>query len=302
MPCYFPNIAYQSKWLKSNGRHMISFNAADDFSFEQIRLPCKNCSGCRLDKARVWATRCVMESTLWQRNCFITLTYNNKWLPSDWSLQRDEFPLFMKRFRKKFGSGVRYYHCGEYGDKFGRPHYHAILFNFDFEDKKFHKMSGDHPLYVSNELSKLWKFGFSSVGSMTFDSACYVARYCMKKINGKLSFDHYLSHVDLDTGEFVLREREYSTMSRRPGIAKGWYDKYKSDVYSKDFLMFNDKKIRPPSYFDRLFEHEYPDDFLILKQKRKENVYKHESLDRLKVIAEVKRLNDEFFKERDSDL
>lgn len=302
MTCFSPKIAYRSK-ERYAGKYIICFNAAQDFDFDQIRLPCKNCRGCRLEHSRQWAMRCVFEASLYSNNCFITLTLNNDNLPDDWSLNKKIFQKFMKRLRKKFGPKIRYYHCGEYGDEFGRPHYHACLFNHDFSDRRFFKMSrSGFPLYRSEDLESLWKFGHSTVADMSFESAAYVARYCMKKINGPSSFEHYVNYVDLSTGEYVLRQREYSTMSRRPGIANAWYEANKSDVYPKDSVSLRGKVFRPPAYFDRLFEHEYPDDYELLKKKRSINVYKQETLARLKVIEEVKRLNDLHFRGRDRDL
>ena len=43
----------------------------------------------------------------------------------------------MKRLRKKYGSKIRFFQCGEYGELYGRPHYHACLLNFDFPDKEY---------------------------------------------------------------------------------------------------------------------------------------------------------------------
>ena len=64
----------------------------------------------------------------------------------------------MKRLRKKKGANqnqpIRYYQCGEYGDKFGRPHYHAILFNTNFRDREI--IQGQKGLTQSETLSKLW--------------------------------------------------------------------------------------------------------------------------------------------------
>ena len=102
--------------------------------------------------------------------------------------------------------------CGEYGENFGRPHFHAIIFGYDFPDKKYHTNSGDYKLYRSTELENLWtdpegqklpptisikdpkgldspqnpqSYGFSSIGECNFDTSAYVARYLMKKVGGE---------------------------------------------------------------------------------------------------------------------
>ena len=167
---------------------------------------------------------------MYDENCFITLTYDDDNLHSGGSLVKADFQKFMKRLRKKFGSGVRYYHCGEYGEKNGRPHHHACLFNFRFPDCEPLDIAGRSsdlpPLYVSRSLLELWPFGLHTIGVVTFDSAAYVARYVMKKITGDKAASHYNGRLP-----------EYTTMSRRPGIGRAWYDKFKSDCYPSDELV-----------------------------------------------------------------
>lgn len=207
-----------------------------------VEIPCGQCIGCRLERSRQWAIRCVHEASLYDDNCFLTLTYDDEHLPSDNSLNLKHFQDFLKRLRKRFGSGIRYFHCGEYGDLNNRPHYHAIIFNFDFADKVIFKDSGEYKVYVSDSLSKLWPYGYSTIGDVTFESAAYVARYCLKKVTGKDAAEHYDG-----------RKPEYTTMSRRPGIGRLWYDRFKDDVYPSDFVVMRGKKMRPPKFYDGIF-------------------------------------------------
>ena len=131
------------------------------------------------------------EASLHASNVFITLTYSDEFLPADKSLDYSHFQLFMKRLRKHFGVGIRFYMAGEYGSALGRPHFHAILFNFDFPDKVFHASRGKHRVFRSASLEMLWPFGFSEIGSVTFQSAAYISRYIMKKVTGHVADDHY---------------------------------------------------------------------------------------------------------------
>ena len=191
-------------------------------------------------------------------NCFITLTFDDENLynrKEPWNLDITEFQKFMKRLRKHFAPRkIRFYHCGEYGELHGRPHYHAILFGHDFADKELHTVHNGNRLYISKTLQKLWPFGFSSIGDMTFESAAYVARYCMKKVTGDAAEDHY-AVIDPDTGEYLGQKKpEYASMSRRPGIGSEWFKKYKGDCYPKDFVTMNGKKVRPPKFYDRMLE------------------------------------------------
>lgn len=200
----------------------------------------------------------------------MTLTFAPEHLPDDWSLDVRHFQLFMKRLRKEFGSGIRFYHCGEYGEKYGRPHYHAILFGLDFPDRRLHeKTPQGHNLYTSRILDRLWPYGHALIGDVTFQSAAYVARYIFKKINGDLAEEHYTFTVPT-TGEIVRRKPEYTTMSRRPGIAHEWFKKFKSDVFPRDEVIIRGKKFRPPRYYDRQYELTDPEDFEMLKLKRLE--------------------------------
>ena len=180
----------------------------------------------------------------------------------------------MKRLRKKFNrpkdDNIRFYHCGEYGEQLGRPHYHAIMFNLDFPDRRLHQETNGQQLFTSKILSELWPYGFCLIGDVTFQSAAYVARYIMKKINGELADDHYF---DSSTG--VYKKPEYTTMSRRPGIGKRWLDLYQDDVYPGDFVVINNKKMRPPKYYDRQFEQLEPENYEIIKNTRVLNSKKH---------------------------
>lgn len=229
----------------------IQFSPRGDVVSE-LQLPCGQCIGCRLERSRQWAIRCVHEASLHDRSCFVTLTYDDAHLPSDCGLRLRDFQLFMKRLRKKFGP-CRFFHCGEYGDVNFRPHYHAILFGVDFNDKIQIKGSGDFGLYFSQCLADLWGHGLCSVGPVSFESAAYVARYSLKKISGPGADEHY-TRIDTETGEIVRVASEYVTMSRRPGIAADWFRKYSSDVYPSDEVISRGRSMRPPRFYDKLLE------------------------------------------------
>jgi hypothetical protein len=208
---------------------------------EFISLPCGQCIGCRLERSRDWAVRCVHESKLWKENCFITLTYNNENLPAHSSLVRQDLTKFFKRLRKRYNHQIRYFACGEYGDKLHRPHYHAILFNHDFQDK-FLFQNGKFPLYISPALNEIWPFGHSVVAGFSFESAAYTARYCVKKITGKDAREHYGDRLP-----------EFSAMSRRPGIGHDFFYKYYDDIVNYDTVVTRNGVIcRPPRYYDKL--------------------------------------------------
>ncbi len=180
--------------------------------------------------------------------------------------------LFLKRLRKKYKNAIRYFQCGEYGEKNLRPHYHIILFGHDFEDKKFWQLSNGVPLYRSKALEGLWTLGFSTVGDVTYESAAYVARYITKKITGDLAEKHYES-INKETGLVSQLKPECVTMSRRPGIGREFYNKNKNDIYSVDAVIFKrgNKIIKAvsPRYYDNIYDKENPEDFKKIKAKRK---------------------------------
>lgn len=246
MPCYHPLTAYKS--------------AAGDVIFAErgdvvatLLLPCGQCVGCRLERSRQWALRILHETKCHDANCFLTLTFDDEHCPANRSLDYDVFQRFMKRLRKEFsGKRVRFYMCGEYGEDFDRPHFHACVFGVDFDDKVLIRgRRGDKDaLYRSARLERLWPFGFSSIGAVSFESAAYVARYCMKKVNGDLAESHY-SMVDLETGEVFQRTPEFAHMSLKPGIGALWLERFRSDVFPRDYVVARGHKSKPPKYYDR---------------------------------------------------
>lgn len=302
MPCFHPLTGWRSRQVNPSGKRSLVFVRENGYVDLPVVIPCSQCIGCRLERSRQWAVRCVHEASLYEQNCFITLTYDNEHLPPNGTLVLEDFQKFMKRLRKRFGSGIRFFHCGEYGEKFSRPHYHACIFNFDFPDKELWSVRDGVPLYISEALSDLWSdcdpvnprpLGFSTIGSVTFESAAYVARYITKKVIGDLASSHY-EVVDSVSGEVIgSRKPEYTTMSRRPGIGGSWFDRFSSDVYPGDFVVLEDRKFRPPKYYDRRFELDDPDGFrkVVLDRKRTSlSRADDNSVDRLAVREELQFL------------
>lgn len=209
--------------------------------------------------------RIMHEASCHAANCFITLTYKD--LTSDSLVYRD-FQLFMKRLRKHFtGMTVRFYMCGEYGDENRRPHFHACLFGVDFLDKVVYKSKdGKGYLYTSPTLEKLWPQGFSTIGTLDFESAAYVARYVMKKVNGQAAFHHY-NVIDYQTGEILKSiAPEFTHMSlggrdAKGGIGKAWLQKWYSDVYPHGYVVSRGKEARTPRYYDKYFKKIAPLDY-----------------------------------------
>jgi hypothetical protein len=293
--CYHPMTMYRSIHVNERtGKRPLVFNRKYGFEDMPVTVPCGKCIGCRLEYSRQWAIRAYHESMMWQDNCFITLTFNDEELykrERPWSLDLKEMQKFIKRLRKKKGRGVRIMYCGEYGEKHGRPHYHACLFNCDFNDKKLWTVRDGYRLYTSETLNKLWTFGFSTIGSMTWETAAYTARYITKKITGDKAESHY-EYFDQQTGEIYQRKPEFMNSSRDPAIGIGWLEKYKESVYPHDYVVINGKKVKPPKAYDVAAFGRMLDkvEQITVKAGRRKKVKRHEkdnTKDRLVVKEEV---------------
>lgn len=288
MTCYSPLTA----WRSSSGK--IVFSEPKDAT-EKLSLPCGQCVGCRLARSRDWAIRCVHEAQMHKQNSFITLTYNDEHLPKDGSLSVRHVQLFMKRLRKSLRVGrvgripVRFFQCGEYGEQTGRPHYHMCLFGYDFPDKKLWKVRENIRLYTSEKLNEIWGMGYCVIGDVTFESAAYVARYIMKKVTGDAASDYY-TRVNPDTGEWWNIKPEFITMSRRPGIGYNWLYNYFDDLFPKDEVIHNGRKLTPPRYYTNFLKVVNPPLFDQIKFERFQNAIlslDDNTPDRLKVRQSV---------------
>lgn len=217
-------------------------------------------------------------------NCFVTLTYMDEQLPKDGGLCKTHLQKFFDRLRKRKGS-FRYYACGEYGDNTSRAHYHACLFGIDFDDKLHFRRIGEHNLYISQELNDIWGHGNTSIGSLTFETAAYTARYVMKKTLGKGSQRY--CNMDHETGELLPLEQPFSVMSLKPAIGLRWLQKYHGDIYNadKDFVILKNKKMPAPKYYDKIYDTIDSDRLESLKSKRQLNAT---SLDNAQLRARAK--------------
>jgi len=164
---------------------------------EKLRVRCSHCINCKIHRAQEWCLRLEMESKYWQDCCFVTLTYNDENLPRhiidghlfytdeeikehpelsyiyEPTLHDKHLTLFFKRLRKQLESKIRYYAVGEYGTRFGRPHYHMIIFG----------LSGT----VANAqlIAKCWNYGFVDVRHFFKETCSYIAGYVQKKLYGR---------------------------------------------------------------------------------------------------------------------
>lgn len=268
MPCYHPYTAFKLE----DGSIVFKDTGAGT----PTSMPCGNCMGCRLERARQWAVRVMHEAKTTPggpANCeFITLTYSDENYANP-SLDYRDFQLFMKRLRKELKKPVRFFMCGEYGDLTRRKHFHAIIFGHRFADrKKWRKTSSGEYTYRSAQLEKLWPLGNSETGSVTYQSAQYISSYITKKITGDLAEQHYL-FTHPSTGEIFRLTPEFCHMSLKPGIGYEWFKRYGQRVKNFDTVIVNGHEVKPPRYYDKLRRREDKLDIAEAKAQRELKSY-----------------------------
>lgn len=268
MSCYHPYKLFDVGDRTPDGK--IKYFMAP-FYFDEIRKKngvftreykvarCGKCIGCRLDKAKEWSVRCVLESKYHEYNYFITLTYEDN---NEASLIKKDLQDFLKRIRKRIY--CRYFGCGEYGEQSMRRHFHLLLFCDDpIEDLKYWYNRNGKPTYKSDWLTERWSHGLVDITTFSYKTAGYVARYCCKKMN---TDNRLFEGLDL--------EAPYIVMSRRPGIGAQFFKDHK-EIYECDELFISNEdtviKTKPPFYFDKLLEKIDPDLLTQVKEARELN-------------------------------
>lgn len=286
MPCYTPMKGY----LDSDG--VVKIGDSEESS--TLLLPCGKCIGCRNDMTKDWAVRAYHESQLHDYSSVLTLTFDEDHLNR--SLDKQDAVKFIKRLRiylsrsehlrenypHFYKKKISYLYCGEYGSKFNRPHYHIIIFGFDFPDKVYLKdsESGDE-IYISKILSELWPFGYATIGKMSMASAMYCASYVTKYVSNAEKESIY---TDVNTGEY--RQPEFGHASRcgdtgykKPsgdpilgGLGLKWLIKYHDDILTHNCVIIANQKYRIPRYYLKKMEELFPSKYEKLKILREESL------------------------------
>lgn len=195
---------------------------------QHYTVPCGRCISCRINKTNEWATR-IMHEVAGKNAVFVTLTYDDEHLPENGTLVKKDLQDFMKRFRRNLDVKVRYFASGEYGDRFGRPHYHIIIIGVDTS--------------VENIIKKSWNKGFIQVGNVTFSSARYCAKYTVKRLTGERENDYKIKKII----------SEFSLMSRMPGIGYDTASRNHSVYFLNGYCVIAGKKFPIPRYYKNKF-------------------------------------------------
>lgn len=286
------------------------------------KIPCGKCIGCRLAYSREWANRIMLEMKKYDGDVcwFITLTYDDEHIPHKTmqnqitsemkqtsTLVKADVQNFMKRLREKYErvyqhKGIRFFLAGEYGETTERPHYHACIFNLPIMDelKLVKKNELGQPIWTSEEIEKIWGKGFIAIAKLCWETAAYTARYIMKKQKGPDASDYYQQKGQLP---------EFTLMSRKPGIAQDYYLQNMDKIYKNDEIALKNgektQKIKPPKYYDKLYDIDHHDEMKIIKLRRKkiqESAEKNKDAKSTMTRAQRRSIEEETNKKRNAKL
>lgn len=296
-PRFYRRIRYDAIIMNyADYKYLVNVHKLHEDFF--VTIPCGQCIDCRLEKSRQWAIRCMQEAQYYKDNYFFTLTYSPEALPvADFTdtftgdifsmptLVKNDMQKFNKDLRRFYDyhygfDGIRFFGSGEYSPVKQRPHYHYLFFNLPIYDLKYYGLSkSGQPLWFSPTMDKIWNKGLVFIGKVSYESCAYTAKYCLKKVTGKKKAqrDEVLKRLTDESGqilsEFASKVDEFTLMSRKPGIGRQFYDDNKMKIYKNDEMFIAQDgmalKVRPVSYYDRLFDQDEPELFEEIKQRRK---------------------------------
>ena len=193
-----------------------------------IIVPCGQCSECRKMRANMWAIRMMHEIKYHANNIFVTLTYNDESMADGAQLVQKDLTDYIKRVRKAIEPRkIKYYACGEYGEKYGRPHYHLIFFGLGFADEEV--------------VRSKWRYGFVKVGTVTEQSCRYVAKYINKAALGNNK------KIMLAAGKVP----QFNLMSK--GLGERWLIDNANDVAHRGIVR-QGKSIGMPRYYKKVLK------------------------------------------------
>jgi len=190
-----------------------------------MNVPCGRCAACKVAHSREWAVRLLHQLDEYGgKGLFVTLTYSEENKPINGSLDKDALTKFFKRLRKNLNrkEELKYFACGEYGEKNDRPHYHAIILNIGIDDIEIVKKS--------------WKLGLVHAGTVTVQSCKYVGNYIQKKQSLK-----YLS-----MGLYPPFQRQSL------GIGKQFAIRNSEQIYDNLGITVNGKNVGIPRYYKKI--------------------------------------------------
>ena len=239
--------------------HPVTLARKDCYGHPQgvLEVPCGKCAVCCKERSKAWALRLMMEKLYWNDAIYITLTYEDEYLPlvkptltSDghltlpYSLCKRDLQLFFKRLRKAISPlKIKYYAVGEYGGQTFRPHYHAIVFGLSYSFEPV--------------IAEAWKQGFVKVEEVNIRTCNYVAGYVQKKLYGNYGKDVYGN-----------REFPFSLMSK--GLGKKYVIDHCDEMLCDGFIRFDGITLSIPRYYWKMMDKEGLVDYWDIKSRKNE--------------------------------
>lgn len=306
------STSFKIQSAKKLEEYFLSYSAFRDYFDKHMDyqyIKCRKCEECKMEYARDWSIRCSHEYQMTGSGAFITLTIDdtkvhlfneeknmkhyckrcvngNRFIkyPINYTLCRGLIQDELKRMRdnlyKKYNISIRYFGCGEYGIENQRPHYHLLIFGYDFPDRYQLEVSKKGvPIYFSEELQSYWKYGIAKLQEINHRACMYTAKYCMKK----LKFSDDISEMETYFGrepEFLIMSRGNCNAKRCPyideiimnckglnslknldnpyckdckfkrgGIGFDWFSHYYEDVLKIGYITLDGIKYPIPKYY-----------------------------------------------------
>lgn len=206
-----------------------------------VFVQCGKCMTCLKNKRDDWSIRLREELTVSESASFVTLTYDDLYLPYNLGFDKPAVQKFIKRLRKYSLKPIKYFLVSEYGTKSMRPHYHLLLFNYV------------STVELDRALQKEWKFGLIHTGTVTSKSINYCCKYL---INSTL--------VD------SCKEKPFLMASK--GLGKSYLEKKQlvkfHHTHKADYYPDSDLKLRLPRYYREKLFSKYERDLLNRKRQR----------------------------------
>lgn len=317
---------FQIKSLKQLQTYFKSYSAFRNYfdtNMDYQYLKCRKCDECKMEYARDWSVRCANELEMRGKASFITLTIDdtkvkefmnpvslkkyckrcvngNRYIryPINYTLCKhmlmDELKRMRDKLYKRYGIKIRYFGCGEYGssENTERPHYHILIFGYDFPDRHFIEMSKKGiPIYFSEELQEFWKYGLAKVQEVNHRACMYTAKYCLKKMKftDDLVADEYYHGRE---PEFLVMSKGNCQSNRCPyiddivknckglnslrnmqnpyckncdktrgGIGYDWFLKYHENILKIGYITIDGVKYPIPKYYLQILKLTYPDKY-----------------------------------------
>lgn len=158
MKCFYP--------LKIKNPDYIGLVSTPDLA-PLIEVPCGRCYNCLTTRRNQWTFRLKEQSFSSMSSFFMTFTFSDEFLTD---LDKKYFSNRIKLLRKYLSLNnisLKYYAIGEYGSKYGRPHYHMLCFLDSYlSDSDFY-----------NIISRVWKNGFICIEPVSDARIHYITHY-----------------------------------------------------------------------------------------------------------------------------